>query len=133
MADKTAHCPTDGLNQKFRLAKDARGAKYIAVSLELSDQDLNPPVLRKINVDESCNLVYAGTFEHDIATFADYNARDERIRRNLLQPAKSANSGPLTVLIRLSVTAFASAGSLHSAGRTPILRNRPFSMSGMEK
>lgn len=86
LADKTALCPTDGLNQKFRLSKDARGKKLIVVSSELTENDLAPQVLTKINVDKSCDIVYSSrdlndgsTFEQQIAIFADHYARDERI------------------------------------------------------
>ena len=32
MADKSATCPSDGLNQKFQLVKDANGRKSVSVS-----------------------------------------------------------------------------------------------------
>lgn len=86
LADKTAHCPTDGLNQKFRLVKDADGRKSVAVSQDLSLDDLSTPMLRIINVDESCENVYAAkdkddglTFEEKITMFADRHAQDEKI------------------------------------------------------
>jgi hypothetical protein len=37
MADKSATCPTDGLNQKFRLVKDANGRKSVSVSETLTE------------------------------------------------------------------------------------------------
>ncbi|HEV8593791.1 MAG TPA: hypothetical protein VGQ55_16920, partial [Pyrinomonadaceae bacterium] len=57
LADKTVHCPTDGLNQKFRLTRDEAGRKIVAVSPELCPDDLTPQILRKINVDASCEKI----------------------------------------------------------------------------
>ena len=61
MADKSAECPTDGLNQKFRLIKDENGRKSVSVSSSLSEADLTPPILCKVNVDDECDQIYAGT------------------------------------------------------------------------
>ena len=58
IADKTAICPTDGLNQKFRLVKDERGRKTVALSDKLTDADLTPPILAAIPVDEECEQLY---------------------------------------------------------------------------
>ncbi len=84
LTDKTAHSPTDGLNQKFRLKTGSDGRKSVAVSPELCGADLQPPVLRVINVDQSCETIFAeltddGTFEEMIARFADHYVRDEKI------------------------------------------------------
>lgn len=40
LADKNAVCPTDGLNQKFRITKDAAGRKRVSVSSDLAGEDL---------------------------------------------------------------------------------------------
>ena len=61
MVDKSAECPTDGLNQKFRLIKDENGRKSVSVSSALNDTDLTPPILCKVNVDEECDQIFAGT------------------------------------------------------------------------
>lgn len=63
MADKSATCPTDGLNQKFRLTKDENGRKRVSVSSSLNDDDLTPPILTEVNVDHECELIYAATYE----------------------------------------------------------------------
>ena len=60
MADKSARCPTEGLNQKFRLIKDNNGKKSVSVSSSLSDADLNPPILCKVNVDLECDKIFSG-------------------------------------------------------------------------
>ena len=58
MADKNAICSTDGLNQKFKITKDEYGRKKVLVSDDLSKADLHTPVLARINVDNSCNIIY---------------------------------------------------------------------------
>lgn len=85
LADKTAPCPTDGLNQKFRLTKDSAGRKVVVASPELSAENLDPRLLRKISVERSCEIVYAtigdngATFEDMVVFFANRHARDEKI------------------------------------------------------
>jgi hypothetical protein len=59
MADKTAHCPTDGLNQKFKLVKDSNERKSVLVSDSLNDSDLSPPILTSINVDRECETIFS--------------------------------------------------------------------------
>ena len=88
MADKSATCPTDGLNQKFRLVKDASGKKSVSISEALTDADLTPPILCKVNVDFECELIYAGTdggsdqslsFTQRVDLFAERYASDTKI------------------------------------------------------
>ncbi len=50
LADKSASCPTDGLNQKLRIRRDMDGRKGVVVSGELSPEDLSPPILAKVPV-----------------------------------------------------------------------------------
>ena len=88
MADKNALCPTDGLNQKFKITKDAEGRKCVLVSQFLSAEDLSKPILSRINVDDYCDLIYDEKigFETDTISFieyvnhlADHYVRDEKI------------------------------------------------------
>jgi len=88
MADKTATCPTDGLNQKFRLVKDHDGRKSVSISETLTEADLTPPILCKVNVDSECEKIYAGTddasgqslsFSQMVDLFADHYASDTKI------------------------------------------------------
>ena len=72
MADKNSLCPTDGLNQKFKVVKDQSGRKRVAVSQTLSAVDLSPPVLRRINVDAYCDLIYNCEFSPATNSFGDY-------------------------------------------------------------
>jgi hypothetical protein len=73
LADKQALCPTDGLNQKFKISKDSNGRKYVKVTTELTEADLADPLLRRINVDICCDVVYKDKFGvfKDIS-FSDY-------------------------------------------------------------
>ncbi len=73
MTDKTATCPTDGLNQKFRIATAADGRKSAKLVEALTDAELDQRLLYQVNVDEECDRIFAGTDvkETDPMTFAD--------------------------------------------------------------
>lgn len=88
MADKAATCPTDGLNQKFRLVKDKDNRKSVSVSESLTDKDLIPPILCQINVDSECNQIFIGAdggldptfgFEQKVRLFADHYSANIKI------------------------------------------------------
>jgi len=88
MADKNALCSTDGLNQKFKIYKDGKGRSCVAVSPELSARDLEEPILRRINVDNCCELIYQSVYttgfqEVSFSRYLDFLAesyeRDEKI------------------------------------------------------
>lgn len=88
MADKTAECATDGLNQKFRIVRNARGRLEVIVSEALDEQDLSAPILAKVNVDPYVDLIWknqdtdppdAHAFEERIQMYADHYSRDEKI------------------------------------------------------
>lgn len=68
LADKEAKCPTEGLNQKFRII-EKNGRKKIKVSDDLSEEDLNPPILLKINVDDVCEMIYKDDYNLDGGTY----------------------------------------------------------------
>ncbi len=88
IADKSASCPTDGLNQKFRLVKEADGRKSVSVSETLTDADLTPPILCKVKVDTECDQIYASTegasdqalsFTQRVELFAEHYTSDTKI------------------------------------------------------
>ena len=88
MVDKTATCPTDGLNQMFPLVKNCNGRKSVSVSKALTDAELNQRILCEVNVDKECEQIYAGTdgesdktqsFDRRVNMYADYYASDKRI------------------------------------------------------
>lgn len=88
LADKSALCPTDGLNQKFLIVKDPSGRKSVAISDTLSDADLSVPILCRINVDTECEMIHNGTdgasdnsmsFSERIEMFAHHYFTDTKI------------------------------------------------------
>jgi len=88
MADTSSFCPTDGLNQKFRLVTDKNGRKSIEVSASLKPEDLSSPILIKVNVDDLCSKIYEGLdgeqglglrFVDRVTFFADHYAADSKI------------------------------------------------------
>ncbi len=89
MADKSSTCPVDGLNQKFRIISDRNGRKSVSVSGSLTEKDLTPSILCKINIDNECEQIYAGTdggneqtlsFKQRVDLFAEYYASDIKIQ-----------------------------------------------------
>jgi hypothetical protein len=63
MADKSAVCPTDGLNQKFRLVKDDTGRKGVTIADTLTRDDLTPPILCTVPVDAECERIHQSQHE----------------------------------------------------------------------
>ena len=59
LADKTACCPSDGLNQKFRLVRGDNGRKKVVVSQPLTTKEISERILVKANVDAICEKIYA--------------------------------------------------------------------------
>jgi predicted kinase len=62
LVDKNTRCPTDGLNQKFRIEKDRYDRKRVVVSDDLNPEDLSEPLLCQINVDDLCELIYRTSY-----------------------------------------------------------------------
>lgn len=58
MANKNAECPTDGLNQKFKIVRDESNIKGIKVSSTLSERDLSKKILIQVPVDDEIQLIY---------------------------------------------------------------------------
>ncbi len=88
MADTSSLCPTDGLNQKFRLVADSHGRKSVLVSDTLTEEDLSSPILIKVNVDDMCTKIYEGSdgeqdlglsFAERVTYFAEHYASDTKI------------------------------------------------------
>lgn len=88
LADKSALCPTDGLNQKFLVVKDSVGRKSVSTSETLSEADLTPPMLCAVNVDTECEMIFNGmervngnamSFSQRIALFAEHYRTDTKI------------------------------------------------------
>jgi hypothetical protein len=88
LADKSSMCPTDGLNQKFKLTKNGDGRRTVIVSDNLTEEDLSSPILSSINVDDICNKIFQGMdgsdpsqppFADRVISFAEHYAADQRI------------------------------------------------------
>ena len=88
MADKNAVCPVDGLNQKFRIVKDANNRKGVTVSSSLTDKDLNPKILIEVPVDDYVRMIHEDTynlggtdmgFSALVDFFADHYALDKKV------------------------------------------------------
>lgn len=72
MADKSAFCPTDGLNQKFKIVKREGGRKQVVVSQSITDEDLTKPILNRVNVDIYCDVIYHEKFGPQDINFIEY-------------------------------------------------------------
>jgi hypothetical protein len=77
LVDKNAECPTEGLNQKFRIITNSRGEKVVKVSNNITKEDLSEKLLVKINVDNECDYVYNDevsnqVFKGNFSTYLDF-------------------------------------------------------------
>lgn len=52
LVDKRCTCPGEGLHQKFRLDMSDKGRRCVTVTTELTQAELDEPILRKIDVDD---------------------------------------------------------------------------------
>lgn len=66
MADKSARCPTDGLNQKLRIRRGKDGRKRVEIYGELSPEDLNTRILVQVPVSGCVDAILGG----DVADFS---------------------------------------------------------------
>lgn len=87
MADKNVECPTDGLNQKFKIVR-SDNRKGIEVSSTLTKEDLKKKILIQVPVDEEVELIYNSldskeeterNFVDNITFLATKYERDEKI------------------------------------------------------
>ncbi len=70
LADKNSLCPTDGLNQKFKIIKNEYGRKQ-AIADDITKDDLTNKLICKINVDDICKKIYDENIS-DIYSFEEY-------------------------------------------------------------
>ena len=94
MADKNALCPTDGLNQKFKLSKNEQGRTFVTASKDLSLEDLTMPILREIQVDGCCDLIYnqpieAGDNSYGFVDYAKLLSESYKNNNKLRMPISS--------------------------------------------
>ncbi len=62
LIDKTAICPTDGLNQKFKITRSRDDRTHVTVMPEPTQEDLSIRLLTTINVDDCCDVIYHSDF-----------------------------------------------------------------------
>lgn len=87
LADKDAQCPSDGLNQKFKLVEED-GRKSIHVPKAPCEDDLEPRILAQIDVDDISQQIlnaapddeFGMSFIEKIQHFSDYYAKDIKIK-----------------------------------------------------
>ena len=100
LADKSATCTIDGLNQMFRVVKDAAGRRSVSVSPALDQAALDNPILCQVNVDELCDMIYAGQdtkeppalgFRERVEQYSDFYARDVKLLPNPVISAACAH------------------------------------------
>ncbi len=73
VVDKDSTCPTDGLNQKFRITKDENGRVKVISSVNLSEEDLSQKILKKVNVSDEISFIFSEMkFRKDTMSFSEY-------------------------------------------------------------
>jgi hypothetical protein len=74
LADKDSVASVDRLNQKFLIRSDEKGRDHIDIVGDVSPAALGNPVLRSVQVDDICDLIYEGDdgLERGGAVFADW-------------------------------------------------------------
>ncbi|MAZ50013.1 MAG: hypothetical protein CME65_15735 [Halobacteriovoraceae bacterium] len=80
MADKTSKCPTNGLNQKFKIVRDKNNRKGVKISTTLTEQDLKKKILAKVDVSHIVKKIMEdGTFIKSIEYLANAYENDQKI------------------------------------------------------
>ncbi|MDO9508891.1 MAG: DUF2779 domain-containing protein [Thermovirgaceae bacterium] len=86
MADKSARCPTDGLNQKLRIRRGKDERKRVEIYGELTPEDLNTRILVQVPVGECVDAILGGNvadfsngFSAVVTGFADAYAKDRKL------------------------------------------------------
>lgn len=97
LIDKRVTCPTDGLNQKFKVAR-VEGRRQAVTSKDVSPADLATPLLVKIDVDAACDTVLSSVlgdrrYDAYIEFLAEKYAADEKI---LSAPTKACGDCQFT-------------------------------------
>lgn len=63
LVNKLAVCETSGLHQKFKLVKDVNNRKGVRVSTDISTDDLNTKLLKKVSADKAVITVFQSTID----------------------------------------------------------------------
>lgn len=88
LMDKNAKCPTNGLNQKFLVAKDTSNRNGVRIDALLNQADLAVPLLTKVRVDSAIYVAYereltegmpAASFVENIKLLAELYCSNKKI------------------------------------------------------
>ena len=84
LVDKSAPCPTDGLNQKFMITRDENNRQSISVAASLTDEDLGPRIMIQVDVDDICDDIIKGTgYKDEVVGFATNYSNDTKISSSI--------------------------------------------------
>ncbi|MGM8212221.1 hypothetical protein ACLIBH_05415 [Virgibacillus sp. W0430] len=98
LIDKQAICPTNGLNQKFKLRKDGKSHRYSVLTEELSKEDLSVQLVVPIDMKNLCHqVIYENTYPFEgtmipfpelIKNFAAHYEADHRMEAAISSKCK---------------------------------------------
>lgn len=72
LVNKDSTAPSDGLNQKFHVKKDANGKAKIIISKDITPQDLAEKILKKIDISDEIAFVTNEMRFRDSMSFTQY-------------------------------------------------------------
>jgi hypothetical protein len=75
LADKSTFCPTDGLNQKFRI-RTINGRKRVTVDSPLTPEEKAMPILTQVNVDDCCDYIWNDYYDFQGSSLSFYDLID---------------------------------------------------------
>lgn len=86
LADKSSKCPVDGLHQKFQIVTDEDGRKSVKQVEPITDEDLQEPILCKINTDLAVSDILQDSygclrFDQFVKLLAIYYEQDVKVER----------------------------------------------------
>lgn len=99
-ADKTKAATVDGLNQKFRIAKDDNNRTKIIINGSIDSKSLGDPILTAIDIDDAIAVINKGqeynallndgkTLEDKIKYFAEIYEKDQKVKPIITSDCKS--------------------------------------------
>lgn len=92
LVDKDSVCPTDNLNQKFKVIKNKKNYKEVEIVSYLTKEDVSEKLLIQIPVDDFCDVFYKKTypvagndvgFAEMLDIFAENYINDKKIPGNI--------------------------------------------------
>lgn len=97
LIDKGVVCETDGLHQKFLLRRDDKGYAKVELTEPITDTDLQPQLLAKINVTSECEEILTAapnvddglSFTERIDLYASSYVEDKRLPPSLTKACKT--------------------------------------------